>query len=93
VREALRVTRRRRHHAPLDERAAVPAAAPVDVDVAVDVRATLAALPPEQRAILVLRDLEGWSEAEAAAALDVAVGTAKSRLSRARDAFRRSWPS
>jgi RNA polymerase sigma-70 factor (ECF subfamily) len=57
----------------------------------VAVRATLEALAPEQRVILVLRDLEGVSEAEAAVLLDVAPGTVKSRLYRARAAFRRRW--
>jgi RNA polymerase sigma-70 factor (ECF subfamily) len=63
----------------------------VDLDLEQDVRATLAALTPEHRAVLVLRDLEGLSEAEAAAALDVPEGTAKSRLARAREAFRQRW--
>ena len=56
-----------------------------------DVRRVLASLPPEQRAILVLRDLEGLSEREAAAQLDVALGTVKSRLHRARGAFIERW--
>jgi RNA polymerase sigma-70 factor (ECF subfamily) len=50
-------------------------------------RAVLAALrelPAEQRAALVLVDMEGWSVAEAAAALDCAEGTVKSRCSRGR---------
>jgi RNA polymerase sigma-70 factor (ECF subfamily) len=41
--------------------------------------------------VLVLRDLEGLSEAEAAALLRIEVGTAKSRLHRARRAFRNRW--
>lgn len=48
-------------------------------------------LTAEQRAILVLRDLEGLSEAEAAALLEVEIGTVKSRLHRARRAFRGRW--
>lgn len=89
VREAMRVAKRRPVTVPLD----VNAAAPLGADVAdvVDVRATLEALAPEQRMILVLRDIEGVTEAEAAALLDVAPGTAKSRLHRARAAFRRRW--
>jgi RNA polymerase sigma-70 factor (ECF subfamily) len=51
----------------------------------------LARLPPDQRAVLVMRDLEGFSEEEAAAALDVAVGTVKSRLNRARSRFQAGW--
>lgn len=41
-------------------------------------------LPDEQRAALVLVDMEGYSVAEAAAVLDCAVGTVKSRCSRGR---------
>jgi RNA polymerase sigma factor (sigma-70 family) len=62
-----------------------------DPAIAPDVRAVLARLAPEQRAILVLRDLEGLSEDEAAAQLGVAKGTVKSRLSRARAAFAKRW--
>jgi RNA polymerase sigma factor (sigma-70 family) len=58
---------------------------------AVAVRDMLDRLQPEQRAILVLRDVAGMSEAEAAAALSVAPGTVKSRLHRARAAFRKGW--
>jgi RNA polymerase sigma-70 factor (ECF subfamily) len=62
-----------------------------DPSVDIDVRATLRQLAPDQRAILVLRDVEGFTEEEAARALDVAPGTVKSRLHRARVAFRRRW--
>ncbi len=44
----------------------------------------LAILPDEQRAALVLVDMEGYPVAEAAAILDCAVGTVKSRCSRGR---------
>lgn len=44
----------------------------------------LATLPPDQRAALVLVDMEGYPVAEAAAMLDCAVGTVKSRCSRGR---------
>ena len=44
----------------------------------------LAALPADQRAAIVLVDVEGWSIAEAAAALKVPEGTVKSRCSRGR---------
>ncbi len=49
-----------------------------------DVGAALARLPFEQRAALVLVDMEGWSVAEAAAALGCAEGTVKSRCARGR---------
>jgi len=48
------------------------------------VLAALATLPPEQRAALVLVDLEGYPVAEVAEMLDCAVGTVKSRCSRGR---------
>ncbi|RYP83789.1 RNA polymerase sigma factor SigM [Nocardioides guangzhouensis] len=44
----------------------------------------LAALPAEQRAALVLVDMEGYGVAEAAEILDCAVGTVKSRCARGR---------
>lgn len=43
----------------------------------------LAELPVAQRAVVVLRYLLDWSELQTAAALDIAPGTVKSRLSRA----------
>ena len=89
-REAVRVARRRLPATDDQVLSAVPAALP-DLDAVVDVRATLAGLRPDHRAILVLREVEGLSEAEAAAALDVAEGTVKSRLHRARAAFRAGW--
>ena len=64
-----------------------PAALP-DLDAVMDVRAALADLPPLHRAVLVLRDLDGLSEAEVAALLQVPEGTVKSRLHRARAAAR-----
>jgi RNA polymerase sigma-70 factor, ECF subfamily len=45
----------------------------------------LATLPAEQRAALVLVDMEGYPVAEVAAMLDCAEGTVKSRCSRGRD--------
>jgi RNA polymerase sigma-70 factor (ECF subfamily) len=62
-----------------------------DLDTPVDVRATLAALTPPQRALLVLRDLEDLSERDAAAMLGVELGTVKSGLHRARQAFKERW--
>ena len=51
---------------------------------ALDVAAALATLPYEQRASLVLVDMEGYSVDEAAAMLGVASGTIKSRCARGR---------
>ena len=44
----------------------------------------LATLPPEQRAALVLVDMQGYPVAEAAAVLEVPAGTVKSRCARGR---------
>lgn len=46
--------------------------------------AALATLPADQRAALVLVDMQGYPVAEAAAVLDVPVGTIKSRCARGR---------
>lgn len=61
------------------------------VETALEVRAVLEQIPPAQRAVLVLRDLEDLSEQETADALGLEVGTVKSRLHRARTMFRRRW--
>ncbi|MET9319969.1 RNA polymerase sigma factor SigM [Streptomyces sp. NPDC003038] len=46
--------------------------------------AALSTLPPEQRAALVLVDMQGYPVAEAARILDVPTGTVKSRCARGR---------
>lgn len=88
AREAVRSARRSRtdgHQLPEE------LAAPGRPMLGMEIRDQLERLEPEQRAILVLRDLEGLSEQEAAALLDVAPGTVKSRLHRARARFRKEW--
>jgi RNA polymerase sigma-70 factor (ECF subfamily) len=52
------------------------------------VGAALLNLPEDQRAILILRDVQGLDYEQVAAVLEVAVGTVKSRLFRARLALR-----
>jgi len=91
TREAIRHAERRRRE-PLVEHADRTLASPLDPALRHDVECVLAELSADQRAILVLRDLEGLSEAEAALVLEVAQGTIKSRLHRARRAFRERWP-
>jgi RNA polymerase sigma-70 factor (ECF subfamily) len=61
-----------------------PAAPVPDHDTALVVRAALAALPAEQRAALVLVEVQGYPVAEAAVILGVAEGTIKSRCARGR---------
>jgi RNA polymerase sigma-70 factor (ECF subfamily) len=52
------------------------------------VRRALATLPEHHRTVLVLFDIEGYSYEEAAALLELPMGTLKSRLNRARIALR-----
>jgi RNA polymerase sigma-70 factor (ECF subfamily) len=52
------------------------------------IQAGIAALPPEQRVILVLCDVQGLSYQETAEATGLALGTVKSRLSRGRSKLR-----
>jgi RNA polymerase sigma-70 factor (ECF subfamily) len=49
-------------------------------------------LPPRQRAILLLRDVLGWSAQQTAALLDASVVSVKSSLQRARATMRRRLP-
>ncbi|MGZ8939043.1 MAG: RNA polymerase sigma factor, partial [Limisphaerales bacterium] len=54
-----------------------------------ELRAALAQLPPPQRETVVLRFVEGMDLAEIAVALEIPVGTVKSRLHQALAALRR----
>ena len=92
TREAIRHATRRRSD-PGSPNADLAPGRSLDPSLRSDVARVLAELPTDQRIILILRDLEGLSEAEAATELNVAQGTIKSRLHRARDAFRKRWPS
>ncbi|MGH3417141.1 MAG: RNA polymerase sigma factor [Actinocrinis sp.] len=88
VREAIRVVRRHGREAPA-ELADLPA--PGDIHATVHVRDVLERLSPEHRAILVLREVEGLDERSAARLLGISLGTAKSRLHRARARFKEAW--
>ena len=59
------------------EHTAAPPAAGAETE---DLRFVLAALPEEQREVLLLRFVDGLSLAEIAEALDIPLGTVKSRL-------------
>ncbi|MEV6107061.1 sigma-70 family RNA polymerase sigma factor [Streptomyces sp. NPDC051940] len=88
VREAVRLARRAARGEPADL-TDLPAAG--DPQLAADIGDVLRRLSPEHRAVLVLRDVEGLDERAAAEQLGVRVGTVKSRLSRARESFRKAW--
>jgi RNA polymerase sigma-70 factor (ECF subfamily) len=92
VREAVRVAGRGRA-VPVDPNELVAVAAVDAADTAVDVHQVLEELSPQHRAVLVLRELEGFNEAEAAQLLGVSLGTVKSRTARAKKAFLRRWTS
>jgi RNA polymerase sigma-70 factor (ECF subfamily) len=92
VREARRVAYGGRS-VPVDTAELARIAAPGDATEDADVRAVLAGLSPEHRAVLVLRHLDGLGEEAVAAVLDVAPGTVKSRANRAKAAFRARWTS
>jgi len=61
-----------------------PVKALLDEEQRLVVLTALGTLPPEQRAALVLVDMEGYSVQEAAEMLECPVGTVKSRCSRGR---------
>jgi RNA polymerase sigma-70 factor (ECF subfamily) len=96
--------RRRRAYEPLTEEheeqsaAAAPASLPDPERVSIerDERRTLArliaALPEEQREVLLLREMEDMSYREIAAVAQVPIGTVMSRLARARAALKALWP-
>jgi RNA polymerase sigma factor (sigma-70 family) len=69
----------------------VDAPAHSDEQLAADIYDVLDRMTPEHRAVLVLRDIEGLDERAASRLLDLPQGTVKSRLARARAAFRKAW--
>jgi len=94
---------RRRHRAEqvsleerLENHAELPAASDLEEpdrmfgrkELALRIWDALAMLPFEQRTAIILREIDGLSYEEIAFSLGVAVGTVKSRLTRAREALR-----
>ena len=78
----------RRHRALLEKLANEPPPAPHDAVESSELQSVLSRLSGRHREVVALCVLEGYSEREAAAALGVAPGTIKSRLSRAKAELR-----
>ncbi|WP_165967494.1 RNA polymerase sigma factor [Luteimonas aestuarii] len=56
--------------------------------LSMDLEQAVSSLPPRARAVLVLYDIEGWKHEEIAEALDMAIGSSKAQLHRARRLLR-----
>lgn len=63
-------------------------AASVDIHQQIDLESAVATLPPGARAVWVLHDVEGHSHSEIGALLEIAEGTSKAHLFRARRLLR-----
>lgn len=50
-------------------------------------------LPPQQRAVLLLRDVLGWTASDAAKLLDTSLASVNSRLQRARGTLEKQFPT
>ncbi len=87
LRKARRIQHRERS---LDEVVPVAAATPppAEPDLRERLKQAIESLPDIYRAVFVMHDLEGYNHKEIATALDVAEGTSKARLSRARGRLR-----
>lgn len=88
--DARRKRRTRADHVPIDDVLAtlsLPASQPRRLEMR-DLIQGLAALPEQQREVVLLVGLEGMSYLEAARVLGVPIGTVMSRLSRGREALR-----
>jgi RNA polymerase sigma-70 factor (ECF subfamily) len=91
----LRRSRQLRKTLPLEE-AAEPSGAPSArratevgrADIRMDIAAVIGELPQEHRAVILLREMQGMTYEEIAAALGVPRGTVESRLFRARQKLR-----
>jgi RNA polymerase sigma factor (sigma-70 family) len=88
IRTALRLARAERRDRSVE---AEPAAHVESGEQLIELIDAMQRLPVEQRTVVALRAIEGLSELEVAKALDLPVGTVKSRLHRARARLREGW--
>ena len=82
-REALRSGRRRDELMPDDPALSAPPATEEDLHAAWDVRSAVLALPEEEREVVRLQHLEGFTHAQIAERMAIPLGTVKSRSFRA----------
>ena len=90
VRGALDHLRRRESPTPLlslDDARSIASPA-VDGELVTDIEHALSRLSSSARSVVVLHDIEGWTHAEIAAELSIAVGTSKAHLFQARRKLR-----
>jgi RNA polymerase sigma-70 factor (ECF subfamily) len=92
VNAALDIVRRRPGHAPVHADVAAVGSDPTEDVLRRDqqrrVHQAIVGLPPDHRAVVVLRDVQGLRYEEIARVLKVPAGTVRSRLSRARESLR-----
>jgi RNA polymerase sigma-70 factor (ECF subfamily) len=84
-------SRRRRRQLPLDQMGSEPHAdRRAATEAGLDLERAIATLPPRARTVFVLHDVEGYKHAEIAELADMAVGTSKAQLHRARKLLRKA---
>ncbi len=71
-----------------DDSLGLHASAAAEPSLGIDLSALVARLPPRARAVLILFDIEGWTHEEIALQLEMAVGSSKAQLHRARGLLR-----
>ncbi|MFD8635377.1 RNA polymerase sigma factor [Streptomyces sp. NPDC059533] len=89
AREAVRMTAQRKRIVVAE--VADRAADEVDVELTAGIADVMSRLKDDHRAVLALRHIDGLDEQEVSEALSIPVGTVRSRLFRAREAFRNAW--
>ncbi len=71
-----------------DESLELRCSAAAEPSLSIDLAALVTRLPPRARAVLILFDIEGWTHEEIAVQLEMAVGSSKAQLHRARGLLR-----
>ncbi len=77
-----------RPDAPITDRSQMPARAALNKELGQQLAAAILELPPDMRAAIVLRDVQGLSNSEASGILEVSIPALKARLHRGRIALR-----